>query len=129
MESPLLVKESSLPRDHAIHFHVMCSSECKAHPCENGARGMDVVRRRFDRTSQCEVLRSTTPIPFLDCWILVRPGFSSCDHGQFRSTVVPIYTAAISRMLPPSGNQLLLEFSVSSVASPKMDTEETRDDT
>ena len=27
-ETPLFVKETSLPRDDAIHFHVMCSSEC-----------------------------------------------------------------------------------------------------
>ena len=27
VENPLLVQESRLPRDHAIHFYVMCSSE------------------------------------------------------------------------------------------------------
>ena len=27
VENPLFVEESRLPSDHAIHFHVMCSSE------------------------------------------------------------------------------------------------------
>ena len=29
VEHPLFVEESALPRGHAIHFHVMCSSECQ----------------------------------------------------------------------------------------------------
>ena len=39
VENPLFVEESSLPSDHAIHLHAMCSSEC--HTARRGIPHLD----------------------------------------------------------------------------------------